>query len=160
MKKLVTWVLLFLVTLGFGITTLANTLPTHLVVHYYRYDDNYENFNFWLWPNAPKDGDGDQFDFSIENKDEHGVFYELDLLEAFPNFPETTRVGIIIKQGGWEGYREVGGDRFIDLTSIEVIDGKAHAYFVEGDLRIGTSTLDLINHIPDYRAKILRSYFD
>jgi len=160
MKKLVTWVLLFLVTLGFGITTLANTLPTHLVVHYYRYDDNYENFNFWLWPNAPKDGGGVQFDFSIENKDERGVFYELDLLEAFPNFPETTRVGIIIKQGGWEGYREVGGDRFIDLTNIEIIDGKAHAYFVEGDLRIGTSTLDLINHIPDYRAKILRSYFD
>ena len=30
---------------------------------------------------APKDGGGVQFDFSIENKDEHGVFYELDLLK-------------------------------------------------------------------------------
>ncbi|MBN2268522.1 MAG: type I pullulanase [Acholeplasmataceae bacterium] len=160
MKKIITWVLLFLVTLGFGLTTYASTPPTNLVIHYYRYDDNYANFNFWLWPNAPKDGGGVQFDFPIENKDEHGVFYEVNLTESFASYPETTRVGIIIKQGGWDGYREVGGDRFIDLTDIEVIDGKAHAYFVEGDLRIGTSTADLENHIPDYRAKILRSYFD
>jgi pullulanase len=159
MKKILIWILMLLSAFSFTLIIEASTPPTKLVVHYYRYDDTYTNFNFWLWPNEPAAGDGQQFNFSTENMDEHGVFYEVDLTEKFPAFPETTRVGIIIKQGGWDGYREVGGDRFIDLSSIEVIDGKAHAYFVEGDLRIGTSNADLANNIPDYRAKILRSYF-
>ena len=159
MKKILIWVLMLLASFGFTLVTEASTPPTNLVIHYYRYDDNYSNFNIWLWPNQPSAGDGKQYNFSSVNKDEHGVFYEVDLALDFPSFPETTKVGIIIKQGGWDGYREVGGDRFIELSDIEVIDGKAHAYFVEGDLRIGTSIADLANHIPDYRAKILRSYF-
>ncbi|PKK85679.1 MAG: hypothetical protein CVV63_04970, partial [Tenericutes bacterium HGW-Tenericutes-8] len=67
---------------------------------------------------------------------------------------------IIIKTGEWDGYREVGGDRYIDLQNIEVTSGVAHAYFVEQDLNIGTSAADLANNIPDYRAKVLSAAFD
>lgn len=160
MKKLITGILIALAIFTFGITTIASSLPDKLIIHYYRYDDDYTNFNFWLWPNQPKAGEGKQFNFDPALKNEYGVYVEVDLIENYPSFPETSRMGIIVKQGGWEGYREPGGDRFIDLDRAEVINGTAYIYIVEGDLKIGTSQADLNNHTPDYRAKILRSYFD
>lgn len=157
MKKIIAIILLMFSVFSLGITTMANELPTKLIVHYYRYDDNYSNFNMWVWQHEPVSIGGIQHNFSVENKDEFGVWYEIDLTDQYPN---STMLGIIIKQGGWDGYREVGGDRFIDLEEVEVISGVAHAYFVEQDLSIGTSAADLVNNIPDYREKVLSAAFD
>lgn len=63
MKKLITGILIALAIFTFGITTIASSLPDKLIIHYYRYDDDYTNFNFWLWPNQPKAGEGKQFNF-------------------------------------------------------------------------------------------------
>jgi pullulanase len=157
MKKII--LLLLLVISSFGVHTIinANTEATTLVVHYFRYDDTYTNFNIWLWPYEPVSGGGVQHDFDPLQKDEHGVYTEIDLTTTYSG---STAVGIIIKQGGWDGYREVGGDRFIDLSTAEVIDGKIHAYFVEKDVRIGTSQADLAANVPDYRPKVLSAAFD
>ncbi|PKK86988.1 MAG: hypothetical protein CVV63_02650, partial [Tenericutes bacterium HGW-Tenericutes-8] len=157
MKKII--LLLLLVISSFGVHTIinANTEATTLVVHYFRYDDTYTNFNIWLWPHEPVSGGGVQHDFDPLQKDEHGVFTEIDLTTTYSG---STVLGIIIKQGGWDGYREVGGDRFIDLSTAEVIDGKIHAYFVEKDVRIGTSQADLAANVPDYRPKVLSAAFD
>lgn len=157
MKKYILLLLILLSSFGFSQTLRANELPTTLVVHYYRYDDNYTNFNFWLWAHEPVAGGGIQHSFDVSQKDEHGVYLEVDLTQDYTN---ATTIGIIIKQGGWDGYREVGGDRFIDLENAEKIGNTVHAYFVEQDLNIGTSQADLTNNIPDYRARILTSAFD
>ena len=37
----------------------------------------------------------------------------------------------------------------------ELVNGKIHAYFVQADTRIGLSSADLANNIPDYRPNIL-----
>ena len=105
----------------------------------------------------PGDLPGTDHAFDVNQTDEHGVYFEMDLTTEYPT---ATLLGIIIKQGGWDGYREPGGDRFINLETIEVIGGVAHAYFVEGDVRIGMSNSDLENNIPDYRAKILSAAFN
>lgn len=157
MKKILTLLLFIIVSFTFGTSVIASDLPSTLVVHYYRYDETYTNFNFWMWESKPSSLGGIQHDFSSSNIDEHGIYYEVDLTS---DYGSATEVGIIIKQGGWDGYREPGGDRFINLETIEVIGGVAHAYFVEGDLRIGTSNADLENNIPDYRAKILSAAFN
>lgn len=157
MKKITAIMILFMSLFLVGLKSIATETPTTLVVHYYRYDDNYTNFNFWLWPSEPASLGGVQHNFDPLQKDEHGVYLSVDLTDYYAG---STKLGIIIKQGGWDGYREIGGDRFIDLTIAEVVNGVAHAYFVEQDINIGLSQQDLANNIPDYREKILRVAFD
>src|SRR5690554_803528 len=114
--------------------------PNTLVVHYYRYDDIYDH-TFWMWESKPTGGTGKEFTFYPSNKDEHGVYFEVNLGVEYPT---ATEVGIIIKKGaGWSGEREPGGDRFINLSDIEVKNGKAHAYFVQGSVKFATSDEDL-----------------
>lgn len=157
MKKILTLLLFIITSITFGVSAIAADLPSTLVVHYYRYDETYTNYDFWMWESEPASLGGIEHDFDSNQIDEHGVYYEVDLSA---DYPTATKLGIIIRAGGWDGYREPGGDRFIDLETIEVIGGVAHAYFVEGDLRFGTSNSDLENNIPDYRAKILSVAFN
>ncbi|BCR36445.1 type I pullulanase [Mariniplasma anaerobium] len=157
MKRILFLVLFTLSIFVLQISAVAAELPETLVVHYFRYDETYTNFNFWMWESEPSSLGGIQHDFDGLQTDEHGVYYEVDLTA---DYPTATTLGIIIKQGAWDGYREVGGDRFIDLEDVEVISGIGHVYFVEGDLQIGKSSDDLANNIPDYRAKILSATFD
>jgi pullulanase len=157
MKKILTLLLFIITSIAFGLSAIAADLPTTLVIHYYRYDETYTGFNFHMWEKEPGDLPGTDHAFDVNQTDEHGVYFEMDLTTEYPT---ATLLGIIIKQGGWDGYREPGGDRFINLETIEVIGGVAHAYFVEGDVRIGLSNSDLENNIPDYRAKILSAAFN
>jgi len=157
MKKIITMLLVIFSIFTIGITSVAAELPTTLVVHYYRYDQNYTGYDFWMWESSPSSLGGIEHDFDPLLTGDYGVYYEVNLTE---DYPTATQLGIIIRKGSWDGYREPGGDRFIDLNTIEVIDGTAHAYFVEGDIRIGTSQSDLDNNIPDYRDKILTAAFN
>src|SRR5690554_1208649 len=158
-KKIILFILaiMFSSVLALSITY-ANERPDTLVVHYFRYDGNYTGYNMWLWQNEPTSLGGKQFNFNNDNVDEHGAYFEVDL--ETEGYMDTTRWGIIIKQGGWEGYREPGGDRFFRLSDMEMISGKVHAYFVQADVNIGLSTADLENNIPDYRSNILFVAFD
>lgn len=157
MKKILILLILLFGAVGFTSNINANDNKT-LVVHYYRYDNNYTSFNIWLWENLPVAGDGIQFDFSQSNVDEKGAYLEVSLTEKYPG---ATRLGIIIKRGAsWDGYQEIGGDRFFNLSEVEEIDGKYHVYFVEQDINIGKSQADLANNIPDYRDKVINAYFN
>lgn len=159
MKKIfIALITTMIVFLNFLVLVQANTNNMKLVVHYYRYDNNYEGFNFHLWEKAPKDMPGKDFEFFENDIDEFGAFREVNLSEE--NLTETTKFGIIIKKGGWEGYREPGGDRFFEVSKMQVKDNKIHAYFVEQDLNIGLSDDDILNNIPDKRPKILTTYFE
>lgn len=142
----------------FSYTIFANTVPKTLVVNYFRYDNDYTGFNIWLWENQPKAKEGNKFDFNNDDVGKYGAFLEIDLEEN--GYSNTTRFGIIVKKGGWDGYREPGGDRFFLLEDMEVKNGVANVYIVEQDLNIGVSSEDLNNNIPDYSPKILHSYFD
>jgi pullulanase len=157
MKKIILMLLFLMSAYGLSLTVHASELPHTLVVHYYRYDGDYTNFNMWIWEHVPTARGGIQHNFNPENIGEHGIFHAVDLAT---NYATATTLGIIIKQGGWDGYREIGGDRFMNLFEFEVINGVAHAYFVEQDIRIGKSQADLENNIPDYRDRILTVAFD
>lgn len=153
--------ILFLVTLlsflGLATTLHAKNQANTLIIHYYRYDNNYQDFNVWLWQNEPIGLDGIQFNFSNDNVDDYGAWLEVDLKKDFPN---TTRFGIIIKKGGWNGYQEPFGDRYFELNKMEIKNNKVHAYLVEQDKQIGLSESDLLNNIPNYNPRILTAFFD
>ncbi len=156
MKKIIILLWLILIPL-FTIEALGAESIQTLRVHYYRYDQTYTNFNIWLWENQPVSRGGIQWNFDSSNVGEQGVYLDVDLATSYPN---ATRLGIIIKQGGWEGYREIGGDRFFELSDVEYdANGLGHVYFVEQDIRIGTSQVDLDNNVPDYRDKVLTANF-
>ena len=156
MKKMIILIWLLIIPI-FSIEALGADSIQTLRVHYYRYDDTYTNFNIWLWEKEPGDLGGIQWNFDPGVKGDYGVYLDVDLVE---NYANSTRLGIIIKQGGWDGYREVGGDRFFELSDVEYdTNGLGHVYFVEQDLNIGTSQADLDSNIPDYRDRILTANF-
>ncbi len=158
MKKLILLTLSLMLT-SIMILTISYALetPNTLVVHYYRYDDNYTGYNFWMWQNQPVALGGTKYEFETESIDQYGTKYIIDLDELYP---DATRLGIIIKQGEWDGYREPGGDRFFDLADVETVNGVKHVYFVQGQIAFGKSAADLTNNLPDYRPSILFAAFN
>lgn len=148
--------IIYLLSISLGFSY-ALDKPNTLVVHYFRYDGNYNNYNMWVWQNLPVGLDGIQHNFDPLSVDEYGVSYSIDIET---DYTDSQRLGIIIKQGGWDGYREPGGDRFIDLDQLEVTNGVAHVYFVQGQIDFGKSQADLENNIPDYRPSILFTAFN
>lgn len=158
MKKII-FILLTIFTISISAVTIhAEVNASTLVIHYYRYDEDYTDWNAYLW-NEKGASDVAAGEHYFSETDAWGSYVEV-ALDASNNLDDATTVGIIIKQGAWGGAREFSYDRFIDLESAEVIDDKIHAYLVEKDENIGISNDDLTNHIPDKRNRILQASFD
>lgn len=135
----------------------ANTEKTTIVIHYFRYDSNYENSYVHLWEYRPKGKPGKDYKLSTE-EDDWGSITKIKLSEIndYSSSNPPTTVGIIIKQGtGWD-YKDVPMDRFIDITNPDE-NGEVHAYFVQGEIPIGTSPDD--PNGPDRSNKVLYAYF-
>ena len=153
-KKIILTMFVLLIGLVTSLSVMALDELDTLVVHYYRYDGIYNNYYLHLWDREPNNSGGVDHQFGTV-PDQYGVSLTVDMNDPNNNVADATRLGFIIKFGsGWDGYREPGGDRFVYVSDIEVTGGVGHVYFVQADLRIGTSSEDLANHIPDYRSKI------
>lgn len=73
-------------------------------VHYRRFDESYDEWNLWLWPEGK---DGKEFDFV--DKDDFGVVLETTLTPS-----DSDEYGFIVRKGEWE-VKDVDEDRFIFL---------------------------------------------
>ena len=126
--------------------------PTHVVIHYFRYEADYADYTMWIW-NEGKEGKEHTFlTDGVVLKDDFGCYKEIPLTDTYEG---ATRMGIILKQGsGWNGARDVDGDRYFEITEENVVDNKAHVYLVEKTPEIGYSSTAL-----DKSHKILVSYF-
>lgn len=83
----------------------ANTIQGQkLIIHYYRYDNDYNNWNFWIWPDG-KDGKA----YPITGQDEFGK------IAVIPIEKGVSKVGIIPRLGDWQA-KDVNKDRFINIT--------------------------------------------
>ena len=125
-----------------------------LVIHYYRYQNDYEDdWNLWLWP---ENGNGKRVDFDYENEtivtDDYGAVATFKLTE---NYKNVNRIGIIIRKGEWVE-KDISFDRFIDIPAAAA-DGILHVYFVEGDEKMGYSAND--PNGPDRSNKIKSAFF-
>ncbi len=91
---------------------------TTIVVHYHRFDGNYEGWNLWIWPVEPIRGEGKAYQFT--DLDDFGA-------KATVVLPmKLTKVGIIVRLREWEA-KDVDKDRFIDIK-----DGKAEVWIIQG----------------------------
>ncbi|ODN30400.1 type I pullulanase [Fervidobacterium thailandense] len=101
---------------------------TELIIHYHRWDGNYEGWNLWIWWVEPISKEGAAYQFT--ERDDFGVV-------ARVKFPVTlTKVGIIVRLGEWRE-KDVAMDRFITIK-----DGKAEVWLLQGIEQIFTSRPD------------------
>ncbi|HHU24258.1 MAG TPA: type I pullulanase [Acholeplasmataceae bacterium] len=159
MKKILFIFFLFLFTFIPALQVSAEEKATDtLVVHYYRYQNDYNGWNFWIWPYAPVNGDGYAYQLAKEGTtfmvDDFGAYSVIKLSET--TITPNSTAGIIVRRGEWVE-KDISIDRhfFIPATSE---NGEHHIYLVQNDTRIGTSLND--PNGPDKSHRILSAYFN
>ena len=113
-----------------------------VTIHYHRYDNNYTDWNLWIWPDK---GEGKAYEFNGE--DDYGKVATIEL----PGMTGADKIGFIVRQGEWKS-KDIDKDRFI--TEIAA-DGSVNVWLLQGDENVYYSK-DNIN----LGGKILRASLD
>jgi pullulanase len=117
----------------------AITQDKTLIVHYQRYDDNYEPWNLWLWAEG---AEGSVYEFT--DADDFGVV----ATATIPDSAEANSIGFIVRTNDWT--KDVAEDRFvIEFDS----NNTAEIWLVEADPTI-------YFELPDIGPKILGANID
>lgn len=109
-----------------------------LVVHYYRYGQDYQDWNIWGWVPS-RTGES----YSISGDSDFGKTFEIDLPDSAESF------GLLIRKGNWES-KDVSHDRYITVNK-----GVTEIYVIEGDDQIY-----LNKEQADRHSKILGAFQD
>jgi pullulanase len=94
-----------------------------LVVHYFRFDEDYDPWSLWIWPSEPESLEGVQYFF--DGQDDYGMVAEIPLVGDLAG---ATQTGIIVRTADWG--KDVATDRFVDLTNPDE-EGDIHIYLVQ-----------------------------
>ncbi|MEZ0537128.1 type I pullulanase [Caldicellulosiruptoraceae bacterium PP1] len=118
-RILATFLLIIFALTLVPIASLADDNKTTLIIHYYRYNEDYQGWNLWIWPTKPNSAEGNAYAFT--QKDDFGMVAKVEL-------PGTvTEAGIIVRKGNWEA-KDVGVDRFI-----KNINGTKEVWLIESE---------------------------
>ncbi len=90
-----------------------------ITLHYYRFDDKYDDWDIWAW--APEG-----VAFALDSQDEFGKKGTIE----FENVSEETSIGFIVRKSDWS-QKEGNADRFIDKSKLKS-DGTGDIYVIEG----------------------------
>lgn len=130
LKKLI---LSFLLLVLFSITsqtTLFASDATTLVVNYYRFDDDYSQFDsIWLW-NESDGNEGTRYFW--ESDGPLGKQLTIDLNEQ-EDLTGAAEIGVIVRDDDWA--KDVDQDRFIDMTSPNE-DGVVEVFLIQNESEI------------------------
>ena len=92
-----------------AVSSAANPALVKLTVHYQRSDNDYTNWNLWLWRNSSgTDSDVSKTGVPFTGSDDFGklVTVEIDNMDKFEN------IGLIVRKGEWLA-KDISADRFI-----------------------------------------------
>ncbi|HAS73480.1 MAG TPA: type I pullulanase [Clostridiales bacterium UBA8960] len=148
MKKTLSMILILFLLVGtmpiFELSSASAVVEAlEVVIHYHRFDGNYEGWNLWIWA---KGKDGSSFEFNTE--DAYGKKAEIRL-EALGDAEE---IGFIIRKGEWEA-KDVESDRFVPIDKVNEA-GQLEIYLVQGAERIYCSEDEI-----DLSPKFLKATF-
>lgn len=130
-RRVLTGVFLLVLALSFA--------QTELVIHYHRWDGNYEGWNLWIWWVEPIAKEGAAYQFT--ERDDFGVVARVTFKETL------TKVGIIVRLGEWRE-KDVAVDRFVTVK-----DGRAEVWLLQGIEQIFTSRPDTSPRVLFAQAK-------
>ncbi len=91
-------------------------------VHYHRYDNSYDGWNIWAWP---ENQEGKAYTFN--GTDDFGSYSDIKI----PYTDGLTQVGFIVRLNEWEA-KDVDMDRFAQLSKMGD-DGVLDIYLIQGD---------------------------
>ena len=115
-----------------------------VVIHYLRYDENYEPWNLWLWAEG---ADGAVYQFT--ETDDFGVV----ATATIPASAEANSIGFIVRTDDWT--KDVAEDRFIttfdenNSAEIWLVEADSTIYFEEPELgpKILSANIDSLTEI-------------
>ncbi|MGB7595374.1 MAG: type I pullulanase [Erysipelotrichaceae bacterium] len=101
-------------------------------VHYHRFDNNYADWNFWMWP---KGGVGAAY--PLNGEDSYGKIATLKMAPG-----SATDIGILVRKGEWL-VKDIDSDRFIPLSKLK--NKTLEIWLLQGDPKIyySAGTVDL-----------------
>jgi len=147
-KILLVMTFAFIITIG-NISDVHASSADTLVIHYYRYDDNYSEWSLWLWAYEPVGAGGKTHTFTED--DSYSKVATVDL--ATHELDTSTKLGFIVKKGDWVE-KDISSDRYIDMTSPN-LDGEVHIYLVQNNPNVYYTEAE-----ADTSNKILTATFD
>jgi len=134
---------LLTLTLAIGVNAKSDTL----VIHYYRFDETYDDWNLWLWPSEPDNLASEEPEDGADpltKFDDFGAVATINLTDS--NIANSTKAGLIVRTA--ELIKDIGSDRFIDLDNPNEL-GETHIYIVQAneDIYTDLSQVDISNKI-------------
>ncbi len=117
-----------------------------LNVHYYRFDENYKDWDIWSWLDGVKGGEG----YSLEGKDNFGNLSKITYENTKNADPRG--IGIIVRKPDWSD-KDIEHDRFINLAYANN-NGEINAYLVQSNEEIVFRSEDAIKNAAITSAKI------
>jgi pullulanase len=113
---------------------------TVLILHYHRFDGNYDGWNLWVWPHKPESLEGHAYQFT--GKDEFGPYAIIVLDEKH------TELGYIVRLNEWQA-KDVAKDRFVKIpdsgvAEIWVVTSVEEPYTKVEDIDISPRVLSAI----------------
>ncbi len=93
-----------------------------LNLHYYRFDEDYTNWDLWAWAN-----EGNSYEFTDDD------FGKVTTAE-FSNVDEETNIGFIVRKNDWS-QKDWDGDRFVNKAYMNA-DGVVDVYVVSGQEKV------------------------
>ncbi|OQY10178.1 MAG: type I pullulanase [Marinitoga sp. 4572_148] len=129
---------------------------TVLILHYHRFDNNYNGWNLWIWPHKPQSLDGHAYQFN--GKDEFGPYAIITFDEKY------TELGYIVRLNEWQA-KDVAKDRFVKIpksgvAEIWVITSVEQPYTNPKDIDISPRILSAIMDSPTEIKINLTTPFD
>ncbi|XFA99122.1 InlB B-repeat-containing protein [Candidatus Izemoplasma sp. B36] len=121
-----------------------------LTIHYYRFDQDYGDWNIFMWSKDPE-YIGSKYEFTVVDKFWRTI--EIDLSETNMNY--TTEIGFIVMKGDWLE-KDTDYSRSIDLSSYNIGED-IDIYLVEGDDEV---YLNKYNALYEYdRDNLFKDYY-
>lgn len=117
-----------------GLQTVAKVPDkVKVIIHYRRLDNNYTDWNLWIWPDG---GNGQAYEFTGE--DDFGKVATVEVTGV----AEAGKIGFIVREGDWKS-KDVDKDRFITeisddgVAEIWVLQGEEKFYYKKEDVELG-----------------------
>ncbi len=110
----------FLCWIGFPSQVFGQEESLTVEVHYTRYNEDYKDWNLWLWVDGKE---GRSYAFSPDGK-------EVKTEIVFDRIAEDTRIGLLLRKGNWEE-KDINEDRYLDMSQVR--DGKLTIWLLQGD---------------------------
>lgn len=157
MKKIITTLSFIILMFFITFSVKAQDKIDTLVINYYRYFGHDDVHTAWVWQYLPNGDDGTSDHVFAKSLDPTSRWLSIEIdLKNDTRYIGSEVLGIIIKKGtGWDGAREPGGDRHIDLSKVKNEAGIGSVYFVQENANFYYSKDE-----ADTSDKVLDAYFN